>query len=69
MYSYRKNKRKIIKIEIKDSVKIIENRNKINYFVSALTCHDAMASKYSIYTLEFFLSLYHVLVIHYLLIV
>ena len=26
----------MIKIEIKDSVKIIENRNKINYFVSGI---------------------------------
>ena len=30
----------MIKIEIKDSVKIIKNRNKIHYFVNAL------ASKY-----------------------
>ena len=29
---YSKNKRKII--EIKDSIKIIKNRNKIHYFVS-----------------------------------
>ena len=33
----------MIKIEIKDSVQIIENRNKIHYFISA--------SKYSISTL------------------
>ena len=32
--SYIKNKRKMINIEIKYSVKIIENRNKIYYFVS-----------------------------------
>ena len=29
-------KRKMIKIEIKDSVKIIKNRNKIHYFVSGI---------------------------------
>ena len=35
-YSYSKNKRKIIKSEIKFSVKIIENKNKIHYFVSGI---------------------------------
>ena len=39
----------MIKIEIKDSVKIIENRNKIHYFVSGI---------------EIF-NFYPVLVIHY----
>ena len=50
----------MIKIEIKDSVKIIENRNKIHYFVSGIK----MINLYFNF-IEFFLSLYPVLLIHY----
>ena len=48
----------MIKIEIKDSVKIIENRNKIHYFVSGIEIFI------SINFIEFFLSCYPVLVIN-----
>ena len=48
----------MIKIEIKDSVKIIENRNKIHYFVSGIEI-------FNFYFIELFLSCYPVLVIHY----
>ena len=50
----------MIKIEIKDSVKIIENRNKIYYFVSGIEIFNFYFN-----FIEFFLSLYPVLVIHY----
>ena len=49
----------MIKIEIKDSVKIIENRNKIYYFVSGIEIFNFYFN-----FIEFFLSLYPVLVIH-----
>ena len=52
--------KKIIKIEIKDSVKIIENRNKIYYFLS-----DIEIFNFYFNFIEFFLSLYPLLVIHY----
>ena len=47
----------MIKIEIKDSVKIIENRNKIHYFVSGIEI-------FYFNFIEFFI-LYPVLVINY----
>ena len=50
----------MIEIEIKDSIKIIENRNKINYFVSGIEIFNFYFN-----VLEFFLSLYPVLVTHY----
>ena len=50
--SYSKNKRKIIKIEIKYSVQIIENRNKIHYFVSGIEIFNLYFN-----FIEFFLSL------------
>ena len=73
-YSYRNNKRKTIESrnksysknkendqnKIKASVKIIENRNKIHYFVS-----DMEIFNFYFNFIEFFLSLYPVLVIHY----
>ena len=73
-YSYRNNKRKTIESrnksysknkendqnKIKASVKIIENRNKIHYFVS-----DIEIFNFYFNFIEFFLSLYPVLVIHY----
>ena len=43
----------MIKIEIKDSVKIIENRNKIYYFVSGIEIFNFYFN-----FIEFFLSLY-----------
>ena len=48
----------MIKIEIKDIVKIIENRNKIHYFVSGIEILNFYFN-----FIEFFLSLYPVLVI------
>ena len=50
----------MIKIEIKYSVKIIENRNKLYYFVSGIEIFN-----FYINFVEFFLSLYPVLVINY----
>ena len=50
----------MIKIEIKDSLKIIENRNKIHYFVSGIEIFKLYFN-----FIEFFFSLYPVLVIHY----
>ena len=50
----------MIKIEIKDSVKIIENINKIHYFVSGIEIFNLYFN-----FLEFFLSLYPILVIYY----
>ena len=50
----------MIKIEIKDSVKIIENRNKIHYFVSGIEILNFYFN-----FIELFLSCYPVLVIHY----
>ena len=50
----------MIKIEIKDSVKIIANRNKIHYFVSGIEIF-----KFYFNFVEIFLSLYPVLVINY----
>ena len=47
----------MIKIEIKDSVKIIENRNKIHYFVSGIEIFNFYFN-----FIEFFI-LYPVLVI------
>ena len=56
----------MIKIEIKDSVKIIENRNKIHYFVSGIEIFNFYFNlSFEISTLELFLSLYPVLVINY----
>ena len=49
----------MIKIEIKDSVKIIENRNKIHYFVSGIEIFNFYFN-----FIEFFI-LYPVLVINY----
>ena len=49
----------MIKIEIKDSVKIIENRNKIHYFVSGIE----LLNYFNI--IEFLLSVYPVIVINY----
>ena len=43
----------MIKIEIKDIVKIIENRNKIHYFVSGIEIFNFYFN-----VIEFFLSLY-----------
>ena len=43
----------MIKIEIKDSVKIIENINKIHYFVSGIEIFNFYFN-----FIEFFLSLY-----------
>ena len=45
----------MIKIEIKDSVTIIENRNKIHYFIS-----DIEIFNFYFNFIEFFLSLYPV---------
>ena len=45
----------MIKIEIKDSVKIIENGNKIHYFVSGIEIFNFYFN-----FIEFFLSLYPV---------
>ena len=45
----------MIKIEIKDSVKIIENRNKIHYFVSGIEIFNFYFN-----FIELFLSLYPV---------
>ena len=50
----------MIKIVIKDSVKIIENKNKLHYFVSGIEIFNFYFN-----FKEFFLSLYPVLVIHY----
>ena len=50
----------MISIEIKDSVKIIEIRNKIHYFVSGIEIFNLYFK-----CIEFFLSLYPILVIHY----
>ena len=51
----------MIKIEIKYRVKIIENRNKIHYFVSGIEILNFYFN-----FIEFFLSLFNpVLVIHY----
>ena len=50
----------MIKLEINDSVKIMENRNKIHYFVSGIEIFNLYFN-----IIEFFLSLYPVLVIHY----
>ena len=50
----------MIKIEIKDSVKIIENRNKIHYFASVIEIFNFYFN-----FIELFLSSYPVLVIHY----
>ena len=58
--SYSINKRKIIKIEIKDIVKIIENINKIHYFVSGIEIFNFYFN-----FMDFFISLYPVLVINY----
>ena len=49
----------MIKIEIKDNVKIIENINEIYYFVS-----DIEIFSFYFNFIEFFLSLYTVIVIH-----
>ena len=53
----------MIKIEIKDSVKIIENRNKIHYFVSGIC--DIEIFNFYFNFIELFLSCYPVLVINY----
>ena len=58
--SYSKDKRKMIKLEIKDSVKIIKNRYKIYYFVGGIEIFNFYFN-----FIEFFLSLYPVLVINY----
>ena len=50
----------MIKIEIKDSVKIIENINKIHYFVSGIEISNLYFN-----FIEFFVSLYPILVINY----
>ena len=50
----------MIEIKIKDSVKIIENRNKIHYFISGIEIFNFYFN-----FIEFFLSVYPVLVIHY----
>ena len=47
-------------MEIKDSVKIIENRNKIHYFLRGIEIFNFYFN-----FIEFFLSLYPVLVINY----
>ena len=47
-------------MEIKDSVKIIENRNKIHYFVSGIEIFNVYFN-----FIEIFLSLYPVFVINY----
>ena len=47
----------MIKIELKDSVKIIKNRNKIHYFVSGIEIFNFYFN-----FIEFFLSLYPVFV-------
>ena len=56
------------KIEIKDSVKIIENRNKIHYFVSSIDIYIYIyrLNIFNFYFnfIELLLSLYPVLVIH-----
>ena len=54
---YSKNKRQIIEIEIKDSVQIIENKNKVHYFVSGIQIFNFYFN-----FIEFFLSFYPVLI-------
>ena len=54
---YSKNKRQIIEIEIKDSVQIIENKNKVHYFVSGIQIFNFYFN-----FIEFFLCFYPVLI-------
>ena len=50
----------MIKIEIKYNVKIIENRNKIHYFISGIEIFNFYFN-----FIDLLLSLYPILVIHY----